>query len=97
MATNTPLDWITLFKTETEDEESPLGMLYKKQLSHFNTLNRNFSASSSLLLASLGQFPQNFAVLVGPTKKQSQDSPQSFRGESRHQLDRDQARRDLRK
>jgi hypothetical protein len=62
-------DWLSVIKKERNDVTSPLGMLKGKPLSYFDALTKGCLQDPQKFQVSLGQFPQNFAVTIGPSTK----------------------------
>jgi hypothetical protein len=62
-------DWLSLTKQDLDDENTPLGMLKRKPLSYFDDLTRNFKGNENSFGVNVGQFPQNFVVVTGPSGK----------------------------
>jgi hypothetical protein len=62
-----PKDWLGITIAEMKDEASPLGMIKDKPFNYFDFLTRNFVGNPNLFQVNLGQFPQNFLVVTGPT------------------------------
>jgi hypothetical protein len=65
----TSQDWLSSTKKDLDDVSSPLGLLKEKPLSYFDALTRNYLQDSQKFQVNLGQFPQNFVVMTGPTTK----------------------------
>jgi hypothetical protein len=62
-------DWLSVIKKDMNDVTSPRGMLRGKPLSYFNALTKGYLQDPRNFQVSLGQFPQNFVVTIGPSTK----------------------------